>query len=207
MSQDAETIRQYDARAQDYAELTKRNRPDPVLAAFIEALPKEGHVLDIGCGPGHDATLMARAGLRVLALDASAEMVALAACHRDIIARQSSFADLGTLRTALPQEIPTGGFDGIWANFSLLHAPRTALPSHLSDIKSLLRPGGRFHIAVKTGTGEARDRLGRYYSYYQAPELVTLLAQAGLQVTEMHHGRDTGLSGEMANWVALCAYG
>lgn len=198
MSADDETIRLYDRKAEDYARLTDDGmRSDPRLMAFIAAMPDGGRVLDLGSGPGTAAALMAEAGLGVTALDASAKMVALAARHANVTARQGSFDDLSG--DAL--------YDGIWASFSLLHAPRSALPRHVSAIRRALKPGGVFVIAVKTGTGAARDRLGRLYTYYEEDELTALLTRHGFAPGEITRGRDAGLSGEEAPWFSVMAHG
>lgn len=137
---DPETIRIYDSRAADYAALTDGHTAgSPVLRDFIAACPPGGRVLDLGCGPGTAAGLMAAAGLQVDALDASAEMVALARAHPGVSARQATFDEV--TGTAL--------YDGIWASFSLLHAPRSDMPRHLAALKEALTPGGLFHIGLK----------------------------------------------------------
>tara|TARA_R110002110_G_scaffold98779_17_gene252664 strand:- start:45 stop:245 length:201 start_codon:yes stop_codon:yes gene_type:complete len=60
---------------------------------------------------------------------------------------------------------------------------------------------------LKAGQGEKRDKLGRRYTYYTGPELTGLLEFAGLRVTHHATGRDKGLDGAYANWIALRAYG
>ncbi|MFC3119009.1 methyltransferase domain-containing protein [Jhaorihella thermophila] len=105
---DPDTIRLYDRQADRYADLTDgHNAADPLLAAFIAACPKGARVLDLGCGPGASAAAMARAGLRVDAIDASAEMVARAGAHEGVTAWRATFDELG-------QEAI---HDGVWANF------------------------------------------------------------------------------------------
>ena len=74
---------------------------------------------------------------------------------------QSSFSDLRE----------QGVYDGVWANFSFLHEPRSEFPGHLSRIAAALKPEGILHLAMKTGSGESRDQLGRYYTFYSADEL------------------------------------
>lgn len=192
---DRETLSVYDTQAADYAALTTSDARDKQLAAFIADMPPGGHVLDLGCGPGQSAAEMARHGLHVTATDAAAEMVALASARKGITAYQASFDDI------------TGDalYDGVWANFSLLHAPRTAMPRHLAAIARALKPGGRFHIGVKTGEGAKRDPLGRLYTYYTQEELTALLQEAGLTVFDSHTGTSKGLDGVMAGWVTLAA--
>ncbi|MBY6162626.1 class I SAM-dependent methyltransferase [Mameliella alba] len=193
---DRETIRIYDDRADEYARVTASDAPDATLAAFIAALPKGAEVLDLGCGPGKSAAYMAAAGLRVDAWDASAGMVTLAARHPGVTARQADFDALTT----------ENSFDGIWANFSLLHAPREDMPRHLAAIHRALRPGGLFHIGVKEGTGALRDTLGRLYTYYTEPEMTGLLRDAGFAPGPFTFGEDLGLDKVMARWFTVTAH-
>lgn len=194
---DRETLNVYAQKAADYAAMSDDfNAGDPSLAAFIRSMPAGGRVLDLGCGPGASAAQMAKAGLVVDAFDPVPEMVEMVAQHAGVTARQAGFDEVQT----------TAVYDGIWANFSLLHAPRADMPHHLAQIKTALKPGGRFHIAVKTGTGDERDSLGRFYTYYTETELTKLLEKAGFTVTDRRVGRDKGLSGDVSPWVALAAY-
>jgi SAM-dependent methyltransferase len=193
---DPETLGVYAAKAQEYAEFNQSITGDPQLKAFIEAVNSGGTVLDLGCGPGIAAEHMARAGLVVTAIDPVPEMVALAAQKHGVTAKQASFDDLTGINI----------YDGVWANFSLLHAPRRDMPKHLKNIATALRPNGVFHIGVKTGTGENRDTLGRLYTYFTQDELTGLLANAGLTVKEHATGRDKGLDGTLADWVCLRAW-
>jgi SAM-dependent methyltransferase len=84
-----------------------------------------------------------------------------------------------------------GRYDGIWASFCLLHAPRAELGAHLARLARALRPGGLLYLGMKEGAGEARDRLGRRYSYFSGDELRAALAAAGLAVEAVarEHGR------------------
>lgn len=194
---DPKTLAIYAEKAGEYAELTDAiNTEDPMLAAFIAAVPAGGAVLDLGCGPGASAAVMARAGLKVTATDAVPEMVAMAKAHPGVSATVATFDDISG----------TDVFDGIWASFSLLHAPREAMPRHLQALAQALKPGGVLYIAVKTGTGSHRDSLGRLYTYYTDAELTGLLADVGLNVTSRKTGTTPGLSGEEAPWIAMMTH-
>ncbi len=193
---DPDTIRLYDRQADHYADLTDaHNAADPQLAAFIAACPRGARVLDLGCGPGASAAAMARAGLRVDAMDASAEMVARAGAHAGVTAWLATFHEID--REAV--------YDGVWANFSLLHAPRSEMPRHLAAIHRALRPGGILHVALKLGEGEARDRLGRFYAYYSEADLDRLLAEAGFAILGKQFGSGTGLDGTESDWISVTA--
>lgn len=195
---DDETLRVYGAQAQDYAAKTDAiNAADPLLADFIAAVRPGGHVLDLGCGPGASAGVMAQAGLRVTATDATAEMVALAAKRPGVTARLETFDEIDG------EDI----YDGIWANFSLLHAARADLPRHLGSLHKAIKPGGRFHIVMKTGEGSHRDGIGRQYTYVTPAELRGLLTHAGFVLLSEAAGRGIGLDGTPADWIALAAHG
>jgi SAM-dependent methyltransferase len=195
---DRTTLEVYAARAEDYAKRTRKAAAkDPLLLAFIATLPSGAKVLDLGCGPGGAAAAMAAAGLQVTAIDAVPQMVALAQQHKGVSARHGTFDSIAE----------TDVYDGIWANFSLLHAPRADLPDHLARLHCALKPGGRFHIAVKAGRGENRDALGRLYTYYTDAELTGLLEAAGFTVTDHAAGGDLGLDDTYADWIALGANG
>ena len=131
---DRRTFDVYAERAQEYADATAPGIPDdPLLADFIAGLPPGARVLDLGCGPGGFAKVMADAGLDVVAMDPVPKMVALAAAAEGVTARLGSFDDLDEI----------DAYDGIWANFSLLHAPRTEMPRHLASCLLYTSPSPR----------------------------------------------------------------
>ena len=152
-------------------------------------------MLDLGCGPATASAHMRAAGLIPDPVDASPQMVALANQTHAIGARLASFDDIAGEAV----------LDGVWANFSLLHAPRTDLPRHIAAIARALRPGGLFHIGMKTGAGEGRDGLDRFYTYVTVPELRALLEEAGLRVVYEAEGREAGLAGTEDPFVLMQA--
>ncbi|KNG94647.1 class I SAM-dependent DNA methyltransferase [Pseudaestuariivita atlantica] len=192
---DRETIAVYDARAQDYADRFGTDAPGGALRRFMDLLPEGGRVLDLGCGPGHSAAHLAQAGFVVDATDASAGMARLAAAQPGVSARQARFEDLTA--TAL--------YDGIWANFALLHAPRDQMDGHLAAIATALRLRGVLHIGMKTGDGTARDPIGRRYTYYTPDDLRSRLDRAGFDIVGEETGSDTGLAGTNDPWIILRA--
>ena len=192
---DKETLNVYAAKAQDYAKRFSSAKPDLHLAAFMLAVPNGGRVLDLGCGTGRSTAFMIEAGLKADALDASAEMAEIAGSEYGVQVRVAGFETLEA----------EGVYDGIYANFSLLHAPKAEMPEHLARISKALVPGGFFHIGLKTGTGEKRDAMGRFYAYYTDAEITGLLEDAGFVVIERSFGADAGLDGPVAPWIILLA--
>lgn len=190
---DEKTIRIYDAKAGDYVRNFSGKGPSGHLKKFMSHLPEGAHVLDWGCGPGDASFHMKAAGFVPDPVDASTEMVALA---RDRFALP---ARLGTFQDPLPVE----AYQGAWVNFSLLHAPRDAMPGHLQCLFGALVPGGLFHIGMKRGTGAHRDKFGRYYTYFQTEELIRLLETAGFVMIEYYEGEGAGLAGNIEPFVLI----
>ena len=188
------TLQVYDDRAEDYAKCFARDHgKDPALRDFVAGLPKGACVLDLGCGPGSWAGAMIAKGLSVDAVDASAGMVAMASKIPGLNVQQAEFGDLSSVAL----------YDGVWANFSLLHAPRSDMTGHLMRIHRALKPGGLLHIGLKTGTGEHRDALGRLYTYYAPDEIIERLTALGMTLVTQRTGRDPGLDGTLADWFIL----
>ncbi|MBT8408980.1 MAG: class I SAM-dependent methyltransferase [Alphaproteobacteria bacterium] len=195
MSGDQETLAAYNARAADYVRLVSRSDPDEDLQAFLDALGPGGRVLDLGCGPGNSAAMMQARGFEVEAIDASPEMARIALETYGIAVQNVTFDTLSA----------TARYDGIWANFSLLHESRADLPGHIARIRTALRGPALFHIGMKTGSGSGRDRLGRFYTYYTEDELVDLLAAEGLVPIRTRRDRAVGLSGTHEPFVVILA--
>lgn len=192
---DRETLDVYAAKAEAYLTLVSNDRPDASLQRFIDAMPAGGHVLDIGCGPGNAAGFMAAAGLRAEAWDPVPEMLALAKARPGVKARLAGY-------DALDARVV---YDGIWANFSMLHTPLDAWPDQFGAVHAALKPGGLFHFGTKLGTGTYRDSIGRLYSYMQEPPLRALFAQTGFDIDYAHTGQEAGLSGEVAPFIVVQA--
>jgi len=194
VSVDSITIATYNARAEDYATLFDSGaKPGGSLLRFMDALPAGGRVLDLGCGPAMSARHMIDAGFDVDAVDASPEMVRVAKATNGVTARLATFDDLDAL----------AAYDGVWANFSLLHAPRDRLPAHLDAIARALRPRGAFHIGMKTGTGNKRDQIDRLYTFVTKDELTGLLSDAGFAPKTVRTGSDVGLAGTKDEMITI----
>lgn len=190
---DDQTLQFYDQKAADYGR-TFGQTPSDDLRSFIAAMPAGAKVLDLGCGPGHASAHMSAAGLEPDPVDASAGMVAEAQA-KGLPARQMRFDELEAMAT----------YDGIWANFSLTHAPREDLPAHLHAIARALRPGGQLHVGLKTGDGPHRDSLGRLYHLIPADDLADLITHAGLTITHKREGDMRGFDGTDSPFVIIGA--
>ena len=154
---DAATLRFYAERALVYT----ATRPDGVsrhLEGFLERLAPGARILELGCGDGRDSEAMLARGFDVDATDGVPAMARQAEARLGRPVRVMRFDELEA----------RAAYDGILANASLLHAPRSALTDILSRIFTALRPGGVHLASFKGGDAEGRDGLGRYFNYLSA---------------------------------------
>ncbi|HEV8475169.1 MAG TPA: class I SAM-dependent methyltransferase [Methylomirabilota bacterium] len=140
---DAEAFRRFERETHDRLAATycdffaddTRGMIEPLLdGARVRA---GARVLDVACGPGHVAAAAAARGARVLAVDLSPEMVALARrSHPGLDARQGD-------AEALPFD--DARFDAVVCNFGLGHFPRPE--TAVRELARVLVPGGRLALA------------------------------------------------------------
>jgi SAM-dependent methyltransferase len=193
---DRKTIDVYEAQAQRYADLALSKMQIAAIDRFLSMLPTRATILDAGCGPGVHAAIMVSAGHDVRGIDPT-EAFVTDALSRGVNARLGSFEDISGERL----------FDGIYASFSLLHAPRADLPGILAAMVTALKPGGALFIGMKSGSGEERDTIGRRYTYVTELEMRGLLRDVGASVTHVETGEEAGLSGEVAPFFLMHARG
>jgi len=193
---DRETIDVYETQAQRYADLPISQMQKEAIARFLSMLPAKATILDAGCGPGVHAAVMVSAGHDVHGIDPTMAFVT-EALSRGVNARLGTFDDISG----------TSVFDGVYASFSLLHAPRADLPGHLASMIRALKPGGALFIGMKTGQGEGRDSIGRRYTYVTELEMRGLLRDIGASVTHVETGEEAGLSGDIAPFFLMHARG
>ncbi|MDP2316030.1 MAG: methyltransferase domain-containing protein [Pseudomonadota bacterium] len=110
-----------------------------VLSVCARFFPENGRVLDLGCGAGLDAAVLEAMGHPVVAVDASAGMVAEARTR----ARDARRGDLA----ALEPLVPDGPFDGALSNFGALNC-LADLDGFARGLAALLRPGAHAVLVV-----------------------------------------------------------
>jgi len=128
----------FDRLAEGYDRLGELNRNHLVQSWLERQLPPAGgRALDLGCGTGRDAVLLAGRFRHVDAIDLSDSMIALARARRsrpNISYRQADLHDAGDV----------GSYDFVFSAMTLHHVPD--LYAALSHVRTLLAPGG--HIAL-----------------------------------------------------------
>ena len=193
MSADQETVNVYDKKISDYKKLISKELKDTNLDIFMNMIESGGKVLDLGCGTGSASLELSKRGFLPFPVDASLEMIKVAEAFLKIKARKISF-----------DEIDEHNFyHAIWANFSLLHITKNKFSDILKILFSALKEKGILFFSLKRGVGESRDKLGRFYSYYEKSEVEKYLEKATFQTKRYTEGVSVGLAGDIESWMGF----
>jgi SAM-dependent methyltransferase len=138
----------YDLVADAYAEhlfdeLEQKPLDRHLLNRFAEAVKGRGLVADLGCGPGHVAKYLHHAGVTMLGIDLSPEMIR---CAKE----QSPAVDfrIGDMKSL---DLPDASLAGIVAFYSIVHFERTELDAVFREFRRVLANDGAVLIAFHIG--------------------------------------------------------
>jgi SAM-dependent methyltransferase len=174
-----------------YDELAHKPFDRELLDAFVGRMredaraddTKPGHVLDVGCGPGHVSRYLRDRGVDVSGLDLSEGMLARARrLNPDITFVHGDM-------TALAD--PDGSWAGIVAFYSLIHIPRAEVVRGLTGLKRVLRPGGLLLMAFHIGDEDlhVEDLWGHTvsldFTLFQPQEMAGYLKSAGFAIDSL----------------------
>jgi ubiquinone/menaquinone biosynthesis C-methylase UbiE len=194
----------YNRRAREYEQIYHRS--DPIRQQELETLADEMRralhgldILEVACGTGYWTERLAPEAGRILATDASLEMLHIAAGKP--LPPNVRFAQADAYRL----DALGGTFSGGLANFWFSHVPKDRVPNFLESFNAVLRPGARVFLADNCyipGVGgelvtveDSRDTYKRRYladgsehlvlkNYYTAEELSDIFSPyaTGLRV-------------------------
>jgi SAM-dependent methyltransferase len=188
------TLHHYDVNAPRFFAGTIDHDVSQNIAALLGAIEAEPPftILDLGCGPGRDLKTFRAMGHRAIGLDGSEHFVEMAKAYSGCEVWLQNFLDLD-----LPDEM----FDGIYANASLFHVPRSLLPKVLGELYAALKPGGVLFSSNPRGNNEEGWNGPRWGSFHDYPAWEAFLTDAGF--TPLHHYyRPAGLPREQQPWLA-----
>ena len=129
---------------------------------------KGKRVLDLGCGEGYNARILARQGAKVVGIDASREMIRLA---REKEREEPLGIEYRVADAARLPMLEDGSFDIVVAFMSLMDIPD--LDGVLREVSRVLKKGGRFLFSIthpcfvrfRDDLGWEKDEKGRKLCY------------------------------------------
>jgi SAM-dependent methyltransferase len=195
--------RGYDAIAERYDLVTRANRgPETYFRSFLDGvlarIPRDGRVLDLGCGAGSITYELARRA-RVVGLDRSAAQLELArAAAPSAHLLRADIAEVAFRRSS---------FDAVVAFWTLIHVRRDLHAGVFAAVRTWLRPGG--FLAGTFGTSDSPEDVeedffgaSMSWSHFDAETNRRLLRDADFDLLQADEVRDEG---ETALWVIATA--
>jgi len=184
----------YDDHAERYAAQTLSIDMTSLYERFLSYLPAGAKILDAGCGPGRDLRFFRSKGYHAEGFDSSIEMVKLA-LKENLPVRHLSFEQVDW----------SCCFDAVWASASLLHLPKSSVPSAVMKLVQVLKEKGVLYASLKVGEGESLSEDGRFFSYYREEEVRQMIAKEELlEIRELWMTQD-GASRAEVQWLNIIA--
>ena len=188
------TIESYDTGVEEY--LVNTAPQSDAMRRYLdrfEALVGGGRVLELGSGPGWDASYLETRGVHVDRSDVTRAFVdrlrARGHAARILDARDDDYG---------------GPYDAVLAAAVLLHLSRPQFEQALCTARRATRPGGVLGVTLKEGDDAAwtTAKLGRprYFTYWREPELGDCLTRAGWRAESIEH-----VAGRAEPWLFVLA--
>lgn len=178
-------IESYDRTAEDYAEhffdeLGGKPYDRDLLKRFVDRLPVDGPVCDMGCGPGHLAKHLRSRGIDAFGLDLSPGMIRVARRRNPSIDFQvCNMLELG---------LKSGCLTGIAAFYAIIHIERGAIGMVFEEMFRVLVPSGTVLLSFHQGKDElfADEWEGKEIfwiaSLFELDEVTDAMTRAGFSI-------------------------
>ena len=179
------TLDYYNKNSEEYFNSTLNVDMTNTYKPFLKLVPKDGKILDLGCGSGRDSMNFIKLGYEVIAVDGAKKLAKRASVllGKEVIV--STFEEL-----ELKEK-----FHGIWACASLLHIKREDLKIVLNNLYNNLEDNGVFYMSFKYGEKEYVDDKNRYFNCFTDESIISFINEntkyniLGLYITEDKLGR------------------
>lgn len=190
-----DSIDYYNRYAVPYYEETVDVDMTEVIEPFMELLPENAEVLDLGCGSGRDTIVLEESGFYVTPMDGSEEMCKLAEINTDQEVLQMTYDEMEF----------DDVFDGIWACAALVHLTDDEMREIMKKLIQALKADGILYFSVHKGD---RDGIynGRYFRDYTRKELSDLMEEfPELELINMWTTQDARSGKSDGQWLNVLA--
>ena len=184
------TVEYYNAQAEALAAQYQKADVKSLQLLLRRCLPVGGRVLEIGCGSGRDSVFIASLGCKVVATDASAQMLKQASAT---IAGSSLSSAVRLEELAFPaapdNPILKQQFDAIVAAAVIMHIPDHELFEFAFQVRGLIRAKGVFICSFCTAREVLEGDL-RLFQIRQPAEIQLLFERLGFRLLSTEESAD-----------------
>lgn len=174
---DAQATASYMAHEVDLPPAAVRRRWERetrILADWLETVPRDGHVLDLGCGAGAWSEYFASRFAQVTAIDRSPAMI------RAATSRLKPFENVSVELSDGTQELPNGKFDVIFLGGFCMYQNDQDVIALFGRLQDHLAPGGVIIARESTVRHVRLTADGSYQAIYRTPaEYLAMFRRAG----------------------------
>lgn len=181
---DAETVRVYEERAQEFAAAYRVLEPKR-LRAVIRGFFRPGEpTVDVGSGSGRDVSWLNSEGFPTVGFDPAAGMLTQAqAAYPGCDFRSAGLPDLAG--------VGTEQFGNVLCSAVLMHLRREDLITAVLSLARITRPGGRLVLTLRPPRDRSeREPDGRLFTRIHSGKLTLLLESAGFLVQSSEQQSD-----------------
>ncbi len=169
----------YEAISSGYTnDRARRSQDVSLLDDLIPRLPREGVVLDAGCGAGVPVAQLLSRSFRVIGIDFAEAQIHLARTH-------APAADLvaGDI-THLP--FRRGAFDAVVSYYAIIHVPREEHRDLVRDIHRVLKPSGLALLCMgeHDNPRDIAEYMGTqmFWSHFDGETNARILVEVGFEI-------------------------
>ncbi len=174
----------YDGISCKYFDEAKNDWKDKrYVDCFINYLPSNSSILDVGCGTGELLEYFSSLGFKTTGIDISKKMVDISrkrVVNSHIL--KMSLYDISMLRD---------NFDAIVATFVFVHIPKEKIGEVIKNISNKLKNGGLFFIVFTTSLKEGlqEEPLDSNYKFYAVnytnEEIIGILKNNSMEILKV----------------------
>jgi len=151
--------------------------PSSFLSPFVNAIPSNISILDVGCGSGRDLLWLKKQGFHVTGFERSPGLAGLAGKHSGCDVIEGDFESY---------DFSKHNFDAILASGSLVHVPHDNLVTVLNNIIQAFNQNSilsrYMYISLKSGIGIKRDSKNRKFFLWDNKILKKIFTNLGFSV-------------------------
>ena len=187
------TISHYEIDPEGFWKGTRDHDVSQNYRALLDSIHGKGpfNILDLGCGPGRDLKYFRDLGHVSVGIDGSESFCKMARKYSGCRVLLQDFIELN---------LDNNYFDGIFANASLFHVPKTQLSSVINKLNQSLKTEGVLFSSNPRGKSEGINGL-RYGNYMELEDYKKIVENCVFKLTH-HYYRPQDVPIEHRPWLA-----